>query len=255
MKCFILFSISTILVSAHLYAQDTTAVKKDIDPSKPTNLYTQVSANIEYQAGKTQNLFGMRTSIQYAFNPDNLLLLEVPFLNNDRTNKFGLSDTRVRYFNAIKRNISPSFIAIAPFADISIPTGSFKNGLGSSSWSLAGGVVLGFIVSKRMSLFPGVNYVHITKPATNLLTQSLKFSSDGVGFQFNASYVINKKTFLLINPTPRFLSTNGKWEDIWSAEFNLNRIIRPNKFKINVSFNPNLTYSVYSFRLGSTFFL
>jgi hypothetical protein len=255
MKFLIIFLISTILVSAQLYAQDTTAVKKDIDPSKPTNLYTQASSNIEYQASKTQNLIGMRAIIQYAFNPDNLLLLEVPFLNNDRTNKFGLSDTRIRYFNAIKRNISPSFIAIAPFADISIPTGSFKNGLGSSSWSLAGGVVFGFIVSKRMSLFPGINYVHITKPATTLLTQSLKFSSDGVGLQFNASYVINKKTFLFINPTPRFLITNGKWQDIGSAEFNLNRIIKPNKFKMNVSFNPNFTYSIYSVRMGSTFFL
>ncbi len=238
------------------YAQDSTGAKKaEIDPSKPTNLYTQVNANLEYQVGKTQNLFGVRANVQYAFNPDNLLLIELPFLYNDRTNKFGLGDMRVRYFNAVKRNISKSFIAIAPFADISIPTGSYKNGLGSSSWSLAGGVVFGFIVSKKISLFPGINYVHITKPGTNLIPEINKFSSDGIGFQFNASYVINKQTFLFVNPIPTFLSTNGNWKSIWAAEFNLNRIIKPNKFKMNVSFNPNFTYDVYTFRLGGTFFL
>jgi hypothetical protein len=47
-----------------------------------------------------------------------------PFLYNDLTKKTGLSDTRIRYFNAVKRNISKTIIAIAPFVDISIPTGN-----------------------------------------------------------------------------------------------------------------------------------
>ena len=243
----------SLLVSG-LSAQDSTS-KKNIDPSKPTNLYTQINTNLEYQAGKTQNLFGLRANVQYAFNPDNLLLVELPFLQNDQTNHFGLGDTRVRYFNAVKRNISKSFIAIAPFADISLPTGSFKNGLGSSSWSLAGGVVFGFIVSKKISLFPGINYVHITKPNTDLIPAASKFSSNGIGFQFNASYVINKKTFLFLNPIPTFLNTNGNWKGIWAAECNLNRIIVPNKFKMNMSWNPNFTNKVNVYRLGATFFL
>ena len=248
----------TCIFTTVVHAQDSTATKqvgKDIDPSKPTNLYTQVNTLLEYQSGKTQNLFGIRTNIQYALNPDNLFLVEIPLLNNDRTSKFGLGDVRVRYFNAVKRNISKSFIAIVPFADISLPTGSFKNGLGTSSWSLAGGVVFGFIVSKKLSLFPGINYVHITKPGTDLIPEANKFSSNGIGFQFNASYVINKQTFLFINPLPTFLNTNGNWKSIWAAEFNLNRIIVPNKFKMNVSWNPNFTANVNTFRLGGTFFL
>jgi hypothetical protein len=255
LKKLLIISLAGLFASASLFAQDTATAKKEIDASKPTNLYTQLNTSLEYQAGKTQNLFGVRTNVQYALNPDNLFLIELPFLYNDRTEKFGVSDMRIRYYNAVKRNISKTFIAIVPFADVSLPTGSYKNGLGSSSWSLAGGVVFGFIASKKLSLFPGINYVHITKPGTDLIAAANKFSSNGIGFQFNASYVINKQTFLFINPIPTFLNTNGNWKSIWAAEFNLNRVIKPNKFKMNVSWNPNFTSKINTFKLGGTFYL
>jgi hypothetical protein len=234
----------------NIYAQ-----KKEIDASKPTNLYTQFNTSLEYQNGNAQNLYGIRTNVQYAFNPDNLLLLELPLLYDDKTSKFGLGDSRVRYFNAVKRNISKSFIAIAPFVDISVPTGSFANGLGTSSWSLAGGVVCGFILTKKLSFFPGVSYVHVTKPSTDLIADANKFASDGLGLQFNASYVINKKTFLFINPTPSFLNTNGSWKTYWSADLNLNRVIIPNKFKMNLGWSPNFTAEIQVIRFGTTFYL
>jgi hypothetical protein len=248
--------IIALLLVLNINAQDSSSSsKKDIDPSKPTNLYTQVNLNLEYQNGKEQNLFGARVNVQYALNPDNLFLVEIPFLYNDATSRFGVGDMRIRYFNAIKRNITNSFIAIAPFADISVPTGSYKNGLGTSRWSLAGGVVFGFILSKKLSLFPGINYVHQTKPNSELIPEESKFTSNGVGFQFNASYVINKQTFLFINPIPVFINTNGNWESSWTAECSFNRIIVPNKFKMNVGWYPNFTGDTHTFRLGGTFFL
>lgn len=252
----LLLSVFSQCFALHVYAQDSAnASKKDIDPSKPTNLYTQVNLNLEYQNGEQQNLYGARVNVQYAINPDNLFLVELPFLYNDATSAFGVGDMRIRYFNAIKRNITKSFIAIAPFADISAPTGSYKNGLGTSSWSLGAGVVFGFILSKKLSVFPGINYVHITKPSSGLIAEENKFSKNGVGFQFNASYVINKKTFLFINPIPVFINTNGNWNSSWTAECSFNRIIVPNKYKMNVGWYPNFTADVNTFRLGGTFFL
>jgi hypothetical protein len=253
-KLFIICT-TVLLASETLFAQDTAAIQKEVDPTKPTNLYTQVNTNLQYQSGKTQNLYGLSTNVQYAFNPDNLLLVEVPFLYNDRTSKFGLADMRVRYFSVVKRNISKSFIAIAPFADISLPTGSYKNGLGSSSWSLAGGVVFGFVASKKLALFPGISYVHITKPSTDLIPPALKFSTNGIGLQFNASYKFSKKTFMFINPTPAFLNTNGEWKSFWSGDLNLNRMIKPGKFKMNIGWSPNFTAKVHTLKLGATFFL
>lgn len=254
------FTISLLCASLLLcqvaFTQDSSALKKpDIDPSKPTNLYTQFNVNLEYQAGKTQNLFGVRSNIQYAVNPDNLFMIELPLLYNDRTAKFGIADVRVRYFNVVKRNISRSFIAIAPFADISLPTGSYKNGLGTSSWSLAGGAVFGFIASKKLALFPGISYVHVTKPGTDLIPEASKFTSDGIGLQFNASYSFNKSTFLFINPTPSFLNTKGNWKTFWSGELNLNKIIKPNKLKVNAYWGPNFTSKLHIFRAGATLYL
>jgi hypothetical protein len=246
-----LFLLCTIFVKA----QDASPLKNEIDPTKPTNLYTQVNAAFEYQSGKSVDRYGVRFNVQKAFNPDNLLLLEIPLLYNDGTNKFGLSDIRVRYFTAVKRNISKTFIAIVPFADVSIPTGQYNNGLGTSNWSFAAGSVFGFVISKQLSLFPGASYVHITKPTTDLIPEAFKYNSDGIGLQFNASYSINKKTFLFVNPTPTFLNTNGNWKSIWTGEVNLNRIIIPNKFKINAYWGPNFTTDIHILRLGGTIYL
>lgn len=199
--------------------------------------------------------YGVRINVQKAFDPDNLLLLEVPLLYNDGTNKFGLSDIRVRYFTAVKRNITKSFIAIVPFADVSIPIGKYADGLGTSNWSFAAGSVFGFVVSKQLSLFPGASFVHVTKPTADIIPEDFRDYSNGIGLQFNASYSINKKTFLFVNPTPTFLNTNGNWKSIWSGEVNLNRIIVPNKFKVNVYWGPNFTTDVHILRLGGTIYL
>lgn len=255
LKIFVCLVYLALPLNLHAQESESSVIHGDIDPSKPTNLYTQLNTVFEYQSSNTQDLFGLRSIIQYAFDPDNLLLVEVPFLYNQRTSSFGVSDMRIRYFNAAKRNVTEKIIAIVPFADVSIPVGSFENGLGSSVWSVAGGVVVGILASERLSLFPGISYVHLTKPTTDLIPEDLKFNSNGLGLQFNASYVFNKSTFLFINPIPTFLNTDGNWRTVWAGEFNLNKIIIPNKFKMNVGWFPNFTNEVNIIRLGTTVFL
>jgi hypothetical protein len=221
------------------FAQDQT-----VDASKPTNLYTQLNAAFEYQSSKKgDNLYGTRINVQYAFDPDNLLLVEVPLLYNEGTSKFGLSDTRVRYFHALKRNITKRLIAIAPYADITIPTGSAKNGLGSDIWSLAAGVVAGYVVSPKIAMFPGVGLVHVT--ANDLIE-----SQTGVNFQTNMSISFSQRAFLFVNPIFTILAKTN-----WSSEFNFNYMITPNKLKVNLGYFPNFTNDINTFRLGATLFL
>jgi hypothetical protein len=221
------------------FAQDQT-----VDASKPTNLYTQLNAAFEYQSSKKgDNLYGTRINVQYAFDADNLLLVEVPLLYNEGTSKFGLSDTRVRYFHALKRNITKRLIAIAPYADITIPTGSAKNGLGSDIWSLAAGVVAGYVVSPKIAMFPGVGLVHVT--ANDLIE-----SQTGVNFQTNMSISFSQRAFLFVNPIVTILAKTN-----WSSEFNFNYMITPNKLKVNLGYFPNFTNDINTFRLGATLFL
>jgi hypothetical protein len=233
----------------------TSKPSKQIDPSKPSNLYTQVNANLEFQSRSSNNLYGLRVNVQYAFNPNNLFFLELPLLNNSKGSTSGLGDIRFRYFNVAKRNLSPKVIALAPFVDIGIPTGSYEKGLGSSSWSLAGGLVMGYVVSKQLALFPGISYVHVTKAQSKLIPDALKTNRNGIGLQFNASYSFNSSTFLFINPTPSFLNSNGNWTTTWAGELNFNKIVKPNKLLLNAYWGPNFTNKIHVYRFGATVFL
>lgn len=252
-KNFFLFSlILAVLIPFTVSAQHT---EKDIDPSKPTNLYTQVSLAFDYKSSDLQDLYGARASVSYAINEDNLLVAEVPFLRNSLTQKTGLSDIRVRYFTAVKRNITQHFIAVAPFVDITIPTGKFNDGLGTSSWILSAGGVVGLMLSEQMGLFPGVGIMYMTKPNTDLIPDNQKFTSTGISFQFNASYSFDKDTYIFVNPTPSILNTNGIWKANWAGEISLNRVFIPNKLQIGLYWGPNFTEKSNSFRLGISSFL
>jgi opacity protein-like surface antigen len=234
------FCFLSICVSAQ--DADTNAV----DASKPTNLYTQVNAAFEYQSNKDgDDLYGTRINVQYAFNPDNLLLVEVPFLYNEGTDKFGISDTRVRYFHAAKRNITKRLIAIAPYADITIPTGSLSNGLGGDVWSLAAGVVAGYVISPKIAMFPGVGFVHVTDSDKRGVD-----SQNGINFQTNMSISFTPRSFLFVNPIVTVLDRT-----LWTAEFNYNYMITPNKLKVNAGYYPNFSNDINTFRLGATLYL
>jgi hypothetical protein len=244
-----LIGLALLLSPVALLAQDQQ--QEDIDPSKPTNLYTQVNAQGEYKdVTSGGDLMGARINIQFAPNSDNLVLAELPILHNDSTGKTGISDVRVRYFTVVKRNISERLIAVAPFVDVTAPTGSTRDGLGQGVWSIAGGAVIGYVVSPKFSLFPGLGYVHIAAD------KGPNSSSNGIALQMNASYAFSPRTFMFINPTPAFLNTNGTWADpVWKGDVSLTRILVPNRFTMNVGFAPNFTQHTYTYSTGFTFFI
>ena len=241
-KSKILF-IAALLFSTAIWSQDN---GQTVDASKPTNLYTQINAAFEYQSHEFSNdLYGSRINVQYAFDPDNLLLLEIPLLYNDGTDKFGIADTRVRYFHVLKRNVSERLIAIAPYTDITVPTGSYKNGLGTNFWSISAGVVAGYVLTPKIAMFPGAGIVHLTKP-----NEYAGKSQTGINFQTNMSISFNSRAFLFVNPILTILSDTN-----WSGEFNFNYMISPNELKVNVGYFPNFTGEINTFRLGATLFI
>jgi hypothetical protein len=246
-----------IAMTAVQSQEEATKKIQEVDASNPTNLYTQVNALFEYTSLKDgTNLYGVRANVQYSFDSNNLVLAEVPLLYNDATDAFGLSDVRLRYFTVVKRVMTPEkFSVIAPFVDVTLPTGKYEDGLGSSSFVLSAGSVYGFSASKKVQLFPGLSVVHVTKPQTDLIPEKLKFSSTGFLFQANVSISFTKSWFFFVNPVITMLNTSGEWNEAWSGEFNLNHMIIPNKLKANVGYYPNFTNEANTFRLGATFFL
>jgi len=231
--------------------------KKVVDASNPTNLYTQINTAFEYSSLKDgTNLYGMRANVQYSFDANNLVLAELPLLYNEATSAFGLSDVRVRYFTIVKRVMTADkFHVMAPFVDITLPTGNFEDGLGSSSFVLSAGSVYGFAASKKIKLFPGLSVVHVTKPGTDLIPDASKFSSTGFSAQANVSISFNKSWFLFVNPVMTMLNTDGAWNETWSGDFNLNHMFIPNKILANIGYSPNFTNKANTVKLGVTFFL
>lgn len=254
-----IYSALTLLLCSLLgFAQDNkTDSVQEVDASNPTNLYTQVNTELEYTSLKNgTNLYGLRSNIQYRFNPDNLILAEIPLLRNDATNKFGLGDIRLRYFTILKREMTAEkFNVIAPFIDITLPTGKFEDGLGTSSFVLSAGSVYGFALSRKVLMFPGLSVIHVTKPSTEFIPDEFKFSSTGILAQANVSIRFNKSWFLFVNPILTYLNTDGEWNENFSGEFNLNHMIIQNKLKANIGYFPNFTNEVSTFRLGTTFYL
>jgi hypothetical protein len=256
MKLFKL-SILFILLSIVTVKAQNNDSKQQVDASNPTNFYTQVNTLFEYTTrADGTNLYGFRGNVIYTFNPDNLVLAEVPVLYNDATNKFGISDIRLRYFTVVKRVMTKEkFSVIAPFVDVTLPTGSFENGLGTSSLVASVGAIYGFAISKKVLMFPGLSAVHVTKPGTDLIPDDVKASSSGFGAQANMSIRFNDRWFLFVNPILTMLNTDGDWNEQWTGEFNLNHMIIPNKLKANIGYYPNFTAEIHTVRMGVTFFL
>lgn len=247
----LLFVISlSVLPVAGVTAQDFSSSKK-IDPSNAGNLYTQINTGLEYKhVHGAYNLYGMRVNGQYAFNPNNLLLFEVPVMYNDKTEKFGVSDLRVLYYSAVWRHPKSTFSFLIPFIDVTIPTGSYTHGLGSGRWTFTTGLITGVILNKRVSIFPGLGYIHSTKNRKDIPGDT---RANGFSIQTNASVKLSRHSYVFINPIFAYIHSFHAWKANWSGELNYNYMIKPT-FKINARWNPDFTNKSHLYRLGTTFY-
>lgn len=176
----------------------TRAQEKEIDASKPTNLYTQLTNSAEWTRTKEgTNLYGYRAGLSLAStNQRHLVMGEIPLLYNDKTEKFGLSDIRVRYFGITHLDYTKKFGGVwGGSVDLFVPTGKFEDGLGSSSWVVAPGIVGALMLSKSFQAFPIVSYQMITKPTSDLIPAAQKKVRHGLTFQ--AVAVLNFNSWFL----------------------------------------------------------
>jgi len=255
-KVFCLLALLLISFSS-INAQDSTGKKvEEIDPAKPTNFYTQVNLAAEYSFGKADELIGTRISGQYTFNPNNLVLFELPLLYNTDRKAGGLGDIRLRYFGIIKKDYNKTFpkvATVAPTLDVVLPTGSFKNGLGSSSLVVAPGLVWGYFFNAKTQVFPIVSYQYIRKPGSDLVPEDLRYDKHGLTLQAIANYSFNKKTFLQVTPIYAIndLSRGG---DAFTAELKLSNL-PTTKSKIQLFIRQEFTRKQTTINAGYTVYL
>lgn len=206
-----------------------------IDPSKPSNLYTRLGNNLEYNFRKGgKNSFGYRANFVWVSGTRaHSIFVEVPFLYATSTNKFGLSDMRFRHYWVFFRNYEKKPGTLGLATDIYAPTGKSHDGLGSGKWIISPGVMTGFVFGK-FSTFPILSYLYSGKFDTNKGGAIAEKGWHGLTLQSITVYNFSKKSYA--DCTPAFLLNN--FDDMSKNDFRIEGnylyMVKKNKLQLGV---------------------
>ena len=198
-----------------------------IDASKPTNFYSFLDNTLEFSSQENQNVFGYRGKLTLALSEAHLVLAEVPLLYNDRTEKFGISDIRARYFWLPYKNYDKVLGAFGPSIDIFAPTGSFEDGLGSGRWILSPGVTVGIMAAEWIQFFPIVSYQYASKPIYDNPAPGTDMATHGLSFQVITPIVFSEKFFVQLTPIFKMNDFNNERNDRFEQEVFASYSINP----------------------------
>lgn len=227
---------------------------QEIDASKPTNFYTQLDNSVEFAKSEGQKIYGYRGNLTYAVSAANLLLAELPVLHNDRTGKTGLGDIRARYFWLPYKDYSQFVGAFGPSVDLFAPTGSFEDGLGTSSWIISPGVMVGLMAADWIQFFPILSYQYVSKPTTDAIPDSLKKSRSGMTFQVLIPIVFSPKFFMQVTPVYAMNDFDNSDANRFAPQVNAAYVVN-SQLQLSGFFNGVFKDEAYTFRLGLTVFL
>ena len=211
-------------------AQDSLTAR--FDPSKPTNLYDRLSNNLEYNFLKNgSRTYGYRANLVLASRDQrNSVHIEIPLLYSTFSQKFGLSDIRLRYYWIPYKHYSRKPGAFGLLLDSYMPTGSLKNGLGRGRWIFAPGLSTAFVFG-RFSTFPIISYLYSGEIRGSKTSSMGAGTLNGYMIQSICVYKFRKS---YLDCTPIFMknsySNNGK--DDFVLEGNYLHMVKPNKMQV-----------------------
>lgn len=191
---------------------------EQIDASKPTNFYSFLDNTLEFSNQQNQNVFGYRGKLTLALSEAHLVLAEVPLLYNDRTDKFGISDFRARYFWLPYKNYDKVFGAFGPSIDVFAPTGNFEDGLGSGRWILSPGITVGIMAAEWIQFFPIASYQYASKPMYDNPSPEADMATHGLSFQVITPIVFSEKFFVQLTPIFKMNDFNNDRNDRFEQE-------------------------------------
>ena len=241
-------SFITLFLINNVYTQEA-----EIDASKPTNFYSFIDNTLEYQTSSNQNIFGYRGNLTLAPSSEHLVLAEIPLMYNDRTSKFGLGDIRVRYFWLPYKDYSSFLGAFGPSIDIFAPTGSFEDGLGSSSWVVSPGITVGLMAADWIQFFPILSYQYVSKQTTDQIPESQKKARQGLTFQVITSIILSDKFFMQLTPIFSMNDFDDSRQDRFATELFASYAVH-STIQVTGFFRGNFEDEVYTYRLGLTMF-
>lgn len=229
------------------------AAAQEIDTSKPTNFYSSIDNTFEYTDGQRANVYGYRGNLTMALSAKHLLLAEIPLLFNDRTEKFGLGDIRARYFFLPYKNYDNLLGAFGPSVDVFAPTGSFEDGLGSSSWVVSPGVTIGIMAADWIQFFPILSYQYTSEPTADGFPPERKKALHGGTFQVLVPVVFSPEFFMQFTPIYAVGDFANPTSDGFTQEILAAYTLSP-KIQVTGFFRRNFDDEVNTFRGGVTLF-
>ena len=227
------------------------------DNSKPTNLYSQIDNFIEFEHSPDFNTFGYNPRISYTPNEAISFILEIPFKYIDLSQKFGLSDVRLRTFYVPYKNYEKIFGSFGATLDIIAPTGNYEKGFGTSSWRISPGVIIGIMLNKKqtISMFPNLSYTYTSSPSSELVPDELKETDHGLTFQLINSFVLGDDAFVLITPIYDIKDINDTKEDEFLLEIEPVFDIFKDKYQAGLFYRGAFRSQVHTFSINFTIFL
>lgn len=233
------------------------APEKEKDNSKPTNVYSQVDNFLGFTKYETYNTYGYNPKLSYTPNEDHAINFEVPLLYTTKTDKFGLSDIRLRYFYIPYRDYTKTFGAFGASLDVVMPTGNFEDGLGSSSWRFSPGLTFGLMLneSQTISAFPVISYIYTTEPTSDQIPDNLKEIDHGLNIQVISSFVLSDDAFLLITPIYDLKDIEDEKEDDFIIEIESVFDIARDKYQIGWFYRGAFISNSHTIRVFFTVFL
>ena len=211
----------------------TTTPTGHIDPSKPTNQYTRLSNNLEYNfltSGK--RTYGYRANFIWASGGHHhSIYTEVPLLYATSSKKFGLSDLRFRYYWVPYKNYNKKPGAFGFAIDCYVPTGKLGDGLGRGRWIFATGLSTAFVFG-RFSTFPYIYYLYSGEIMSDKISAAAKKALNGYIIQSICVYRIDKSSY--VDCTPIFMknSYSNAGKDDFVIEGNYLYMIKQNKMQV-----------------------
>ncbi|MEO8765605.1 MAG: hypothetical protein ABI416_15000 [Ginsengibacter sp.] len=227
-----LFTVSMLLGTLIAVAQTATP-KGHIDPSRPTNQYTRLSNNLECNFLKSgQKTYGYRANFVWASGRQHhSMYMELPLLYATSSKKFGIGDTRFRYYWVPYKNYIKKPGAFGFAIDTYVPTGNIDNGLGRGRWIVATGLSTALVFG-RFSTFPYIYYLYSSEVMSDKIPAAGKKALHGYIVQSICVYKIDKNSY--IDCTPIFMknSYSNAGKDDFVVEGNYLYMVKQNKIQV-----------------------
>ncbi len=222
MKTVQLLIIAISLAGLNVQAQE----EESIDPSKPTNIYTRINNNVEYNNNNGKEEIGYRFNYNYA-SKNIQLSAEIPFMYNSDSKQFGLSDIRVRSFYVPYINYEKTFGGFGVSFDVFLPTGNPEHQLGSGNWSLSPGLMAGFIVNNSYSVWPILSYRYQFNSEGDAFKQQ-----HGMTIQLMNTINLSEKIYLIATPMYLMNDFSNEYNDLAGGELEFNYMLKKNKIQV-----------------------